>query len=153
MKKYILNNLDCPMCAAKIEAGIKDLSCVKDAKVVFATKTLLIDTDNIEKVQSTIDNIEKGVTLTENKKNEEQEFNVKKEIILLVILLIIQTIIFVYVASNKPYLHIDEGYSFGLTNYEKVEIMDNEDFFDTWHTKEYFEDYLAPHSYKSKIIY
>ena len=67
----------------------------------------------------------------------------KKEIILLVILLIIQTIIFVYVASNKPYLHIDEGYSFGLTNYDKVEIMDNEDFFDTWHTKDYFEDYLA----------
>ena len=67
----------------------------------------------------------------------------KKEIILLVILLIIQTIIYVYVASNKPYLHIDEGYSFGLTNYDQVEIMDNEDFFDTWHSKEYFEDYLA----------
>ena len=67
----------------------------------------------------------------------------KKETILLVILLILQTIIFVYVASNKPYLHIDEGYSFGLTNYDKVEIMDNEDFFDTWHTKDYFEDYLA----------
>ena len=67
----------------------------------------------------------------------------KKETILLVILLIIQTIIYVYVASNKPYLHIDEGYSFGLTNYNQVEIMDNEDFFDTWHTKDYFEDYLA----------
>lgn len=67
----------------------------------------------------------------------------KKEIILLVILLIIQTILFVYVASNKPYLHIDEGYSFGLTNYDKVEIMDNADFFDTWHSKDYFEDYLA----------
>ena len=67
----------------------------------------------------------------------------KKETILLVILLIIQTIIYVYVASNKPYLHIDEGYSFGLTNYDQVEIMDNADFFDTWHTKDYFEDYLA----------
>ena len=39
MKKYMLENLDCPYCAAKIEEGIKNLDCVKDAKVVFATKT------------------------------------------------------------------------------------------------------------------
>lgn len=111
MKKYILNNLDCPMCAAKIEAGIKDLSCVKDAKVVFATKTLLIDTDNIEKVQSTIDNIEKGVTLTENKKNEEQEFNVKKEIILLVILLaaFIAGIFLKHTFTDTPLSYISYG--------------------------------------------
>ena len=47
MKKYTIENLDCPMCAAKIEEGVKNLSCVKDAKVVFATKTLLIETDDI----------------------------------------------------------------------------------------------------------
>ena len=61
MKKYKLDNLDCPYCAAKIEEGIKNLECVKDAKVVFATKTLMIDTDNIHQVQSAIDEIEKGV--------------------------------------------------------------------------------------------
>ena len=65
MKKYMLENLDCPFCAAKIEEGIKNLDCVKDAKVVFATKTLMIDTDNIHKVQEAVDEIEKGVVKCE----------------------------------------------------------------------------------------
>ena len=86
MKKYTIDNLDCPMCAAKIEKGIKSLSCVKDAKVVFATKTLLIDTDNISKVQKEIKKIEKDVVI--NEKKVESEFNVKNELILLFVLLI-----------------------------------------------------------------
>lgn len=86
MKKYTIDNLDCPMCAAKIEKGIKNLSCVKDAKVVFATKTLLIDTDNISKVQKEIKKIEKDVVI--NDKKVEPEFNVKNELILLFVLLI-----------------------------------------------------------------
>lgn len=86
MKKYTIENLDCPMCAAKIENGIKNLSCVKDAKVVFATKTLLIDTDNINQVQKEIRKIEKDVVI--NDKKEENEFNVKNELILLAVLLV-----------------------------------------------------------------
>ena len=85
MKKYMLENLDCPFCAAKIEEGIKNLDCVKDAKVVFATKTLMIDTDNIHKVQETVDEIEKGVVIHEQK--QEESFNVKNELILLGVLL------------------------------------------------------------------
>lgn len=69
--------------------------------------------------------------------------NRKKEILVIAIFLIIQTIIYVFVGLNKSYIHIDEAYSFGLTNYERVEIQDNEDFFDNWHTKEYYEDYLS----------
>ena len=68
---------------------------------------------------------------------------VKKEVIILAIFIIIQTIIYVCVGMNKADLHIDEAYSFGLANYERVEIQDNEDFYNQWHTKEYFEDYLA----------
>ena len=85
MKKYMLENLDCPYCAAKIEEGIKNLDCVKDAKVVFATKTLMIDTDNIHKVQEAVDEIEKGVVIHEQK--QEESFNVKNELILLGVLL------------------------------------------------------------------
>ena len=85
MKKYMLENLDCPFCAAKIEEGIKNLDCVKDAKVVFATKTLMIDTDNIHKVQEAVDEIEKGVVIHEQK--QEESFNVKNELILLGVLL------------------------------------------------------------------
>ena len=44
---------------------------------------------------------------------------------------------------NKQYIHIDEAYSFGLASYNKTEIEDNEDFYNTWHTKEYYKDYLS----------
>ena len=67
----------------------------------------------------------------------------KTEILVIAIFLIIQTIIYVCVGVKKSYLHMDEAYSFGLTNYERIDIEDNEDFFNTWHTKEYYEDYLS----------
>ena len=38
---------------------------------------------------------------------------------------------------------MDEAYSLGLSNYDKVEIQENEDFYNTWHNKEYYEDYLS----------
>ena len=66
-----------------------------------------------------------------------------KEKIILAIILIIQTIIFVIAGINKSYIHMDEAYSLGLTNYNKVEIQQNEDFYNTWHNKEYYEDYLC----------
>lgn len=67
----------------------------------------------------------------------------KKNIILFVVLLVIQVIIQVVVGFNKEYIHMDEGYSLGLANYDKVEIQDNQDFYNTWHNGDYFEDYLA----------
>lgn len=67
----------------------------------------------------------------------------RRELFLLIVFLIVQTIIYVLVGMNKPYLHIDEAYSFGLTNYNKVDIQDNEDFYNTWHSNEYFDDYLS----------
>lgn len=69
--------------------------------------------------------------------------NKKKEILLITLILIIQTIIFVIAGVNKSYIHMDEAYSLGLASYDKVEIQDNEDFYDTWHNKEYYEDYLT----------
>lgn len=69
--------------------------------------------------------------------------NKKIEILILVIFLIIQTIIYICVGANKPYIHIDEAYSFGLTNYERIEIQDNKDFYNNWHKNEYYEDYLS----------
>ena len=38
---------------------------------------------------------------------------------------------------------MDEAYSLGLASYDKVEIQDNLDFYNTWHNKEYYEDYLS----------
>ena len=35
---------------------------------------------------------------------------------------------------------MDEMYSYGLMNYNKLNIADNEDFLNKWHNKEYFEE-------------
>lgn len=67
----------------------------------------------------------------------------KKEKIIIGIILIIQTIIFVIIGANKSYIHMDEAYSLGLASYDKVEIQDNEDFYNTWHNGAYYEDYLC----------
>lgn len=68
---------------------------------------------------------------------------IKEEILIIAIFLIIQTIMYIWAGVNKSYIHIDEAYSFGLSNYKRVEIQDNEDFFNIWHEKEYYEDYLS----------
>lgn len=67
----------------------------------------------------------------------------KYEKIVISIILIIQTIIFIIVGANKSYIHMDEAYSLGLASYDKVEIQDNEDFYNTWHDGKYYEDYLC----------
>ena len=69
--------------------------------------------------------------------------NKRIEILVIAILIIMQSIIYVIVGQQKAYLHIDEAYSFGLTHYAKIEIQDNEDFYNNWHNNKYYEDYLA----------
>lgn len=75
---------------------------------------------------------------TKNKKMKKSTI-----IILLIFVIIIQTLIYVKVGIDKSYIHMDEAYSLGLASYDKVEIQDNEDFYNTWHNKEYYEDYLT----------
>ena len=66
-----------------------------------------------------------------------------KEVLVVVILLIVQTVIYVVCGFNKSYIHMDEAYSLGLASYDKTEIQANDDFYDTWHTGKYYEDYLT----------
>ena len=61
MKKYQLKNIDCALCAAKIENGLKKLDDVKFVSVDFATSTLHIETDNIDKIKIKIKEIEPEV--------------------------------------------------------------------------------------------
>ena len=76
------------------------------------------------------------------KKN--QTFLEKNKIkILLIIAIFAQTLIFIKAGIDKSYIHMDEAYSLGLASYDKVEIQENKDFYNTWHNKEYYEDYLA----------
>ena len=64
-------------------------------------------------------------------------------ILLLVLMIIIQTIFFIWLGTKKEYIHMDEAYSYGLASYKRVEIQDNDDFYNTWHNGKYYEDYLT----------
>lgn len=69
--------------------------------------------------------------------------NKKIEIVVISIIIILQTLIYIFVGTKKSYIHMDEAYSMGLASYDRVEIQDNEDFYNTWHSKEYYEDYIS----------
>lgn len=66
-----------------------------------------------------------------------------KEKIALLSIIVIQIVVYSLLGIQKSYLHMDEAYSIGLTNYDKVEITQNEDFYNHWHTKKYYEDYIT----------
>ena len=62
---------------------------------------------------------------------------------LLILTIILQVALRIQYGKEKPYLHIDEGYSYGLMNYDKIDIMNNDDFYNNWHQNKYYEDYLT----------
>lgn len=66
--------------------------------------------------------------------------------ILLIVLIIIQTIFYIFIGTKKEYFHMDEAFSYGLMNYDKINITDNEDFLNNWHDNSYFIDYLSVNS-------
>lgn len=65
------------------------------------------------------------------------------EILVVAAILILQSVIYVVCGVNKAYIHMDEAYSLGLSSYHRVEIQHNDDFYDTWHTSDYYEDYIS----------
>jgi len=78
----------------------------------------------------------------------------KKNKYILIGIIIIQIIVQILVANTKEYIHMDEAYSIGLANYDKVEIQDNKDFYNTWHSSDYYEDYISIQGDESyKVVY
>lgn len=75
-----------------------------------------------------------------------KKLNNKTIIGILIAIIIVQTICYVFVGMQKSYIHIDEGYSYGLINYDKIDIVNNDDFYNNWHSKEYYSDYLSINS-------
>ena len=76
----------------------------------------------------------------------EKEIKKSTIVICLTIIILIQVIARIYVGKEKEYFHIDEAYSYSLMNYDKIQITENSDFFDNWHDKSYYIDYLAVNS-------
>jgi cation transport ATPase len=61
MKKiFILEELDCANCAAKMENGINELDCVNKATVTFMTKKLVLEADE-DKMEKAIEEATKVV--------------------------------------------------------------------------------------------
>ena len=63
-------------------------------------------------------------------------------IISLIVLIILQIAYKIYADSQKEDFFIDELYSYGLMNYQKAYLFDEETFMENWHSKEYFNEYL-----------
>lgn len=59
--------MDCANCAAKIENDLSKLEEVKFVNINFASSTMLIDTDDLDKVKNIISRIEPGVEVSEKK--------------------------------------------------------------------------------------
>ncbi len=59
------------------------------------------------------------------------------------LIVIVQTIVYVVAGMGKAYIHMDEAYSLSLANYDKIQIQENEDFYNHWHDAAYYEDYLV----------
>ncbi len=45
-KRFVLTDLDCANCAAKMETAIKKIDGVQDATVSFMTQKLMLDADD-----------------------------------------------------------------------------------------------------------
>ena len=50
-KEFILEGLDCASCASKIESKVNELEDVKSASLNFVTKTLVIQTEDVSKLE------------------------------------------------------------------------------------------------------
>lgn len=65
---YMVENLDCPNCAAKIEAAIQKLDCIESASLSYATGMLHVTAKSedglLEAIQAASDRIENGVIFT-----------------------------------------------------------------------------------------
>lgn len=80
MKKYTLCNLDCAACAAEMEKELNRDSTVRSASINFASKTLLIDTDDITRAQAIIRRIEPEARISEGDQPQEESFSIRKEL-------------------------------------------------------------------------
>jgi copper chaperone CopZ len=68
-KKFILEDLDCANCAAKIERAINELDGVREATVNFMTQKLIIESEDekmseiVQEAEKIVKNIESHVTM------------------------------------------------------------------------------------------
>ncbi len=65
---FIVKNLDCTSCAAKIENGLKKIDGVQDAVLDFASLTLHVQAKNMEQIPEEVRKIDPDVELISKSK-------------------------------------------------------------------------------------
>lgn len=68
---------------------------------------------------------------------------VRPKALWLVLIIVVQTIVYILAGMGKQYFHMDEMYSYGLSNYDRVQIYENDDFYNNWHDAAYYKDYIV----------
>lgn len=122
MKKYKLNGLDCADCALKLEKELQNREYVNDVSISFPTKTMLIDTDEIDVVIDDIKSIESEVTVEKFSSKAEIDANheissLETEKYLIIIALILFLVAFITEIMQK-FFNIDyEIYYFFIPLY------------------------------------
>ena len=85
MRKFILENLDCPNCANKLERKIKDIPEIEDASIDFMKLTLYVHYNGddwdliINKIKKVINDFEPGVVLKEHEKKHKKNHHHEHE--------------------------------------------------------------------------
>lgn len=72
----------------------------------------------------------------------------KSKVFWVALIIIVQTVVYVVAGMGKSYMHMDEAYSYGSANYNKLEILDEENFNNRWHPAEYYRAYLVTDWYE-----
>lgn len=67
----------------------------------------------------------------------------KSKVFWIGVIIVVQTVVYVLAGAGKAYFHMDEMYSYGLSNFEQVQIYEKGDFYNEWHDAEYYKDYLV----------
>ncbi len=83
-RKYTIDGLDCANCAVKVEEAIKRLDGIDGAVLNFSAKTLSVKSELEEEklirlLKATIDKVEDGVTLSEQKKEKSNKKKISKD--------------------------------------------------------------------------
>lgn len=108
MTTYKIQNLDCANCASKLENALNALPSVRQAKISFASDTLMIDCDDLEEVKSYIAKIEPQVQITQSKTKHLYEwFNA--ELVMLAGLIVVFLASLVFEHKYLDYFDDDKG--------------------------------------------
>ena len=88
MQKYRVNNLDCAVCAQKLEDALNNSQGVRNASIDFGTLTLHLDADDTDAARRVVKELEPGVELEPLSRTSRREgagagetFRLKPEIV------------------------------------------------------------------------